>query len=250
MTEPSTTLTFRDRMLAFVPRWLRTGTAARILYAIALHFDVIADLFVEAVRKRFGQADAYDALPYIGADRKMFRGPNESDAQYSARLATWLDAHQLKGNPYVLLQQLYLYYAPNNFQIDLVYASSGLQFSIDVNGAITYSFTGWREPDGNTARWARWRLFFHWPTPVQNDGFWFSPGLWDDSGVWDSNLTVEQVAEIRTIPNAWNAGHALGLVMLFSGEIEFWDTPTGLWDDGLGLTWNDVYNGVATVGLA
>jgi len=230
MTSP----TFRDRLASFVPRWLKRGTAAKLLYAFGVHFDLVGDLLVEAVRKRFPEPNSYDALPYIGADRKIIRGPNEPSDVYASRLATWLDAHRLRGNPYVLLEQLYLYYAPNNFPIELVYASSGLQFSLAVDGTITYAFTAWREPDGDLARWARWRLFYHWPVPIPPAGQWDSlTETWDlPATLWDSGLSAEQAAEVLAVPQAWNAAHCLGTVVLLSPGAELWDFPASTWDDG------------------
>lgn len=229
MTTPL--VSFRQRLAQFVPRWLKNGTAARILYAISVHFDVLADLVVEAVRKRFPVPDSYDALSFIGADRKMLRGPSESDEVYASRVVTWLDAHATRGNPYTLLNQLFLYYAPNNFAIELVYASTGLQFAMAVNGTITVSITPWRHPDGDLPRWARWRLVYHWPDTIPDPGLWDEADVWDSDGIWDSSLSPITVEEIKSIPTEWNAAHCIGEVELVNGTTSPWDESPALWDD-------------------
>jgi hypothetical protein len=148
---------------------------------------------------------------------------------YAARLLRWLDDHKTRGGPYAMLRQLQLFWAAAPFAIDLVY-ESGKRFHSTLGGAITES-TGspW---DGDTARWARWWLIFDWPGTVTDDGIWSDPGTWDDTGTWDTSLTVAEVAEIRLVPNEWNAAHALGYITLRIGGAETWDVPADTWADG------------------
>lgn len=244
----TTKISFASRILQIVPRWLKTGTAARILWTIGLHCDAIADLVVYAVRKRFPVAGAFDALPLIGTERKMIRGPAETDEVYASRLATWLDAHKLRGNPYALLQQLHLYYAPNNFPIELVYASSAFQFKLAVDGTITWGYSNWEEPDGDTARWSRWRLIYHWPDTLPPPDIWDGPGAWDSFGVWDTSLSPEIIQQIKAIPEAWNAAHCEGCkVILVNGTPDTWD-GVDTWDAG--GPWTSDYDAVVEIAIA
>lgn len=239
---------FRSR-IERLPRWLKASISGRILYAIFLHLDVLIDLCRDALRKRFPLIENYDVLPLIGADRKIIRGPFETDETYVSRLPTWLDVHKTRGGPYALLEELYKYYAPNNFKIELVYASTGLRFTLGVDGSITVDTTTWRESDGNLARWARWRLFYYWPTAVNDDGTWADVGTWSDGGVWDSGLTADEVASLRAVPQAFNAAHCFGVITLLGeGLGVLWDYPIGIWDEG--MLWDEgVSSGVATVSI-
>jgi len=240
---------FRGRLIDRVPTWLKGTIIMRVLYTIALHIDVVGDLVKAALTKRFQTPDNYDALNYLGQDRKMIRGPAESDATYAARLSTWLDAHRTRGGPYALLRQLYLYYAPNNFPIELVYGSTGLRFLLDTSGNITDDRIAWRSPDSNLAQWARWYLFYHWPTPVPAPGVWDDGALWDDGGVWDSGFDAETVAQLVAIPKAWNAAHCLGTIYVMSPGAELWNYPPSIWDDG--GTWNQGAGAnVAVIGIS
>jgi hypothetical protein len=206
------------------------------MYAMAVHADALGDSIAAAVKSRFPNYYSAESLPYIGRDRKISRGRAEADAVYASRLNRWLDDHQTRGGPYAMLAQVYAHFATAPFAVDLVYFS-GRRFQMDVAGAVStrddYSWT----PDTDTARWARWWLFYYWPTEILSDGIWDDAGTWSDGGVWDSDLTAANVSDLRLVPREWNAGHAMGIVVLLSGDLELWDYPAGTWDDS-GL-WTD-----------
>lgn len=224
-----TLITFRDSILKAVPRWLRFGIAARLLYSIAILCDATADAVVAAVRRRFPGLDgASDALGIIGRERRIRRGRNEPDTNYTPRLRQWLTSHRNRGGPFAMLGQLGAFYAQTPFTITLVYRS-GRQFIRDVAGNITYSIIPWA-PDALPLKWARWWLYYQWPDVVTSDGVWGDPGTWGDGGVWGSSLTPQDVADLRLIPQEWNAGHTFGRVVLLVGS-ETWGVPVGTWGD-------------------
>lgn len=227
----STTVTFRDTLRdKLSPPWLRGTIGEKVMYALGVHADALGDAVAAAVKMRFPNYYSAESLPYIGRDRKISRGRIETDATYATRLNRWLDDHATRGGPYALLKQVVAYFAPASFAVDLVYFS-GRRFQIDANGVVaTRDNIAW-VPDGNAAQWARWWLFYYWPDEILSDGLWSDAGTWDDGGVWDSDLTTQQVEEIRLVPREWNAAHALGNVVLLSGDLELWDYPDGTWDD-------------------
>ncbi len=230
-----TTRTFRDSIRELSPPWLRTLISEKVMYAIGVQADALGDAVAAAVKTRFPNVYSGESLPYIGRDRKILRGRNETNAVYASRLNRWLDDHATRGGPYALLAQLYAHLAPASFAIDLVYAS-GRRFRMDANGVVsTRDDVGTWVPDADTAKWARWWLFYAWPTPVAADGIWSDPGIWDDGGVWDSDLTVSEVTDLRAVPKEWNNGHSFGRIVLLSGDVELWDYPEGTWDDPGGI---------------
>jgi hypothetical protein len=108
----------RETILQIVPRWLRNGDAARVLYTVGLHADALADWVTMAVRSRFPGAPntAPDALPTIGRDRKILRNTTglvasglESDKQFAWRLQDWFAHHKTRGNAYAFLSALHAY---------------------------------------------------------------------------------------------------------------------------------------------
>jgi hypothetical protein len=213
--QPQTALiTFRDTIRKLVPSWLRGRIGGGILYAIAVQMDALADAVVAAVKVRFPGLYSFESLPILGRDRRIRRGRLEPDAIYAVRLRRWLDDHRRRGGPYALLAQVHAFYAQNPFEVELRYFS-GRRFEMDADGNVTRGDLVW-SPPGNPAAWARWWLYYQWPDPVDDDGLWSDPGTWDDGGVWDSNLSAQDVRDIRLVPREWNAAHAIGRVVIVS----------------------------------
>lgn len=223
-------VTFRTQLSQSLPWWLRGWLGGRLAYAIGIQLDVLADMVGDAVGLRFPRAAQPDALGAIGQDRKIPRGRAESATTYVVRLRRWLDDHRTRGGPYAMLAQLHAFWAAASMTIVLAYAL-GTTFSMATSGVITVGSVS-----GGGA-WARWWLWFSWPVAVLADGLWGSGGSWDDGGVWDSNLSPNDVADIRCVPTAWNAAHCNGQVVVMSPGAELWDYPAGLWSDA--GTWGD-----------
>lgn len=198
--------TYRDSIRKICPPWLQNGFAEAILYSIAVQVDAFGDALVAGVKQRFPGYYSFEALPLIGRERRIRRGIAETDATYAARLTRWRLDHRRRGGPYALLSQLFAYYAPNNFPIELVY-QSGRRFSMDTSGVVTRDDIVWG-PDSLTTLWARWWLFFH------TDAF--------------GTPTDDQIADIKIVPREWNDGHSLGYVVLLPAGAELIDYP----DDG------------------
>lgn len=222
-------ITFRDTIREISPRWLRNGFAQKFLYSLGIHMDLLGDAAASGVKKAFPlDVNSGDSLGAIGRNRKIERGPNEPDATYSGRLVTWLDRHRTRGNPYTLLQEWHEFWAATPFTVDLVY-QSGKRYHMALDGTVTVSFgPTW---DDDTTDWARWWIVIDWPSAVNADGLWSSPGTWDDGGVWDCDVPLTTIMDLRTIPNAWNAGHCIANIVLRAAGIELWDFPLGPWSD-------------------
>lgn len=237
--------TFRDRVRDSVPPWLRHGVAEKVLYSIAIHLDGLADALTAGVKMRFPGLYSGESLPVIGRERRIRRGRVEVDAVYASRLTRWLDDHRRRGGPYALLAQLHASFAPENFPIDLVYYPSTVlgtpararRFQMDVDGNVVRDDVYWL-PDNDAVHWARWWLLYFWPDARAADGIWDDPGEWDPDpdeiqplGVWDSDLTPQEVADLRLVPRDWNAQHPFGYIVLLVPGAELWDYPPGEWDD-------------------
>jgi hypothetical protein len=206
--------TFRDTIKKVSPTWLKTGVAETLLYAIAVTLDALGDGVAAGVKLRFPGMYSAESLPVIGRERRIRRGRFEPDSTYANRLIRWLDDHRRRGGPYALLAQLHAQYAPANFSIELRYAS-GRSFVMNLDGSVMRGDVVWTPP-GDPARWARWWLFYQWPTAIDGDGVWGDPGTWGDGGVWGSNLTPVEIRDLRLVPREWNAAHAIGRLVLIS----------------------------------
>lgn len=243
MTE-TTIMTYRATGNKTLPRWLRkgfdgpVGIAGKVMYALFIVIDDCASMLIAGVKRRFpGYLGEYDSLPLIGAQRRIARGPLETDAGYAARLIPWLDCHRTRGGPYAMLAQLYGFWS-GAFQIALVY-TSGKRFLLHTDGTITRDYiAGWAgygvDSMGRTL--AQWKLFFQWPTAIGNDGLWGSVGstgnaFWGDGGIWGVDLTAAQVQNLLLVPTEWNAAHTHGTVCLLPPSV--WPDTSHWQDPGL-----------------
>lgn len=219
--------TFRDALRRITPRWLATGLAEKILYAIGLHLDGIGDGCADGVKKRFPEP-ADDSIDKIGRDRSILRGPTELATDYGARMKTWLDDHRNRGGPYALLDQTGRFWL-EVYDLSLLYASGTRFDRAKVTGIVTRatSIAGF----GSVLGWANWWLVFTWTPTLATDGIWSDSGLWDDAGTWDSSLSLEDANNLKLVPTAWNTAHAKGRVVLLHDGAELWGLPVGLWGD-------------------
>lgn len=224
---------FRDTIRQVSPRWLRSGLAEKILYAVFVHADLIGQGTVDGVAQRFPDAAFPDALSLLSADRRINRGPSEGASVFAARLKRWLDDHRVRGGPYPLLHQTGLFWN-NAFDLVLIY-TSGRKFTRDTSGTITRGELASGDVSGSADGWPNWWLVFTGLEGAE-DGLWQDPGTWSDGGTWDTELSVETVENLRTVPRNWNAAHAIGHLLLMSGSSELWDYPEGTWDEP-GGTW-------------
>lgn len=230
--------TLRDTLAQIVPRWLQGTIGARLLFSIGVQLDALLDWSADGIKARFpGHPDqGPDALSLVGSERRIRRGPTETDAGYAARLLTWWDDHKHRGNPFALMSQFARYWDPGGSSLDfhLLY-ESGQRFIRTLGNIFgpQDGVTPLGSPfDSNVAQWARWWLVVEWPTGIGVDGLWSDPGVWDDGGTWDTNLSVATVDDIRVVPTEWNAAHCLGNVILLSPGSDLWDVPVGgLWSD-------------------
>jgi hypothetical protein len=222
---------YRDSLRRVLPWWLQNGIAGKIVFALGAQFDGFGDAIVEAVKRRFPDAQWADSLPLIGRDRKIRRGSAEPDQIYAARLRRWLDDHRTRGNPYAMLAQLHAYYAQAPFLIELIY-KSGRRYSMALDGSVTRDTTTFG--DGSNAQWARWWLIYHWPTTINIAGKWGSSGAkWGKNnniwGVDPASLSRTQVEDLRLVPTEWNAAHCQGMIILLGPDKRIWGYPLRKW---------------------
>lgn len=229
--EPNTVETYRDDLKRDSVPWLATGYAEKYLYAFGLHIDIFGDAVIAAVKHRFPGLYTYEALGLIGRERRINRGRIEDDPTYAGRLIRWLTDHRVRGGPYALLAQSAAHYAPALFPMDLAYVS-GRRFQITPAGiakieagapidSVIERNDVAMHADSKVDRWARWWLFYY-------------TDQWVDTPPDDDEL-----ADIRLIPQAWNAAHCIGTIILFPSTAELWNWPTGhTWNES--GTWNVV----------
>lgn len=191
---------FRELFLGLVPSWLRDGDGARLLYSIGLLFDGFAERMRLSQEASDPSTAPSDALPYIGRDRRIVRGRNESNAAYAARLVRYLDDHRTQGNPYALMDQLYAYLQTECVTLRTV-DRRGNWYERALDGTRTCTITGteWEWDDLDLSHWARF-----WVIIFSDEGPWDIE--WDPTGSGGAVTTTashEEVTTVREIIRAW-----------------------------------------------
>lgn len=224
-------LHFRDAPRRLTAWWLARpeSTTGKMLWAFGTMLDGLVEMQDAALRHRFPGLYSFESLPLLGRERRIRRGPNESAEVYASRLPRWLDDHRRRGGPYAMLEQVRAYWAPVAFTVELIYRT-GRRFTMEPGESIVLDDVPY-DYDTQPTKHARWWLFYAWPDGVGDDGIWDDTGTWSDGGVWDSDLTPDDVENIRAIPTEWNNARCFGEVVLLSGDRELWDYPIGTWDD-------------------
>lgn len=242
--------TFRDSAWNLSPPRLRTDVAAKMVYALfALPFDAMAQAATEAVRARFPDLAPEDALPYLGRDRGIARGPKEPSTSYRARLLLWLDTWRGAGVGRTLLDQLAAYVLPATCRMRLI-TQAGLVYTREADGTFSIARAGgtWNW-DGDASSWARFVVVIYpgadlwtegptWGDAALWGGGWGSPGY-----TWGTTATPEQVAGIRAIVRDWKPAASLceSIIVAFdpaSFDAAMTNWPDGLW--GIGTKWDAV----------
>ena len=100
--------------------WLLRSVSHRLIWNVALVLDASKEKAKQGTLARFPGVGTPDALPAIGRDRLIERGPTESDTSYSERLASAFDTWRTAGNAHTLLRGLLAYFSPGALPIRVV----------------------------------------------------------------------------------------------------------------------------------
>jgi hypothetical protein len=234
---PAASTNFRASVKKISPPWLQGPEGYRLLYSIAFQLDFIAEYLRLGVLERMPGQCTEQALPAIGADRKMLRGFREGNAGYASRLSTAFETWRLAGNARTLLTELAAYFAPSPPKIRIV--TPGRQqdsteftdwWTLD-NGVFSYhrqtpANWDWDSTDGISHRGRFWIIVYN------NEGF--TPWYWGDGHFWgggqswgyEEEFTENFAADARRFIFQWKAA---GSQAWRSGGIIVTDDQA-LWD--------------------
>lgn len=205
--------TFRDSLERLAPPWLRGPWGQRFLWLFGIQLDVLAESRKQAELARYPGVGHPDALPYIGADRKIVRGFFESEANYARRCLTWLDDHRTRGNAVAMFRQLRGLLHPQAIMIRTVDNSGNWNtWELDSTALVRHrtidgdGITEW-DWDGNTSHWWRFWLILYSPP---GGGPWnvrtIGQGL-IGQGLIGTDATAEQRDTLRAVVKDWKPEH-------------------------------------------
>lgn len=188
---------FRGILTRVVPRWLKGPNAQSILYTIGACTDAIGETLLAGLYARLPghSAGTSEALPYLGRDKGITRGPSETDAAYALRVSKALDSWSTAGNVYTLIAQLREWWAPYYRPFRIV-TNSGVWYDVAPDGTVTKTATSpnnWNW-DGHPERWFRFWIIFAAAPFVR----WM---IGDGHRIGMSGLTIGS-----TMPSFWYAG--------------------------------------------
>ena len=220
-------MNFRRTIMSLGPKWLvrevtklASGRTKehdnRALYAIATLLDLVMARVELGVRYSIPGQGPADARAQIGRDKRVIRGPSESDTAYDARLTSAFGDQKRKGLSEALLDQVANFFAPYKIIVRLVDNQvAGNWVTRDVDGTFDYShYQAGNWTWDETPRWWRyWIIIYPGETGVFTDA-----GNWgdDDGDVWGDDqktigttLTADEVEALNQIVLTWRPGGIL-----------------------------------------
>lgn len=265
---------YRDYLVQLAPPFLRGPNGTAYLEAHGEQIDEVLSDVKTAVKQRMPTECEADALPYIGSERQIDRGPNDTDETYAERLRRAWERWAIAGSPTGILLALYDQgYTPTNGAPTLV-QQNGLAHRLESpDTAVPAGTTSVEIPDrDDLVRWitllgpnpaiggnqplaagvTEWWSFDATSLDAESNqyngrfGLLFPelPSGWTtptDPPVADP--TLEEVNMIRRLVNRWRPGtrRFMGIWVLASGLMWGWP-PDMAWGDP-GLVWGgDVVN--------
>ena len=196
------------------------SVSGSFMYLCGLAMDALVDKMQQGIRARFPGIGTPTALPYIGSDRGIVRGLQETDAQNSARLAAWLDSWQRAGSARAVLQQA-LGYVGDTVRARTVDDSHNWNTYVPgddpaVYGPAVNSFvSNWNwdnegdpHPVGVNAWWRWWLVLYSTSTSgadwAGDEGTWGDGDVWGDATKsWGLGLPSTVWGTLRGIVRQW-----------------------------------------------
>jgi hypothetical protein len=226
-----------DGPAALDPPWLQDHVGGTILRSFRTVLDALGARTVEAVKLGMPGVCPPTALGYIGNDRNIERGPNQTPAGYGRQLSVAFDTWANAGGARTTLTQLRAFFAPADGQVMRIVSNRAVWHEINPStGVVTRTAVGtnWNW-DGLPYRWRDWVIID--ATGLWAIDIWDAAGNWDDGGVWDSDMTEAQALALNAIAKKWKPADVLTQVIVTfdPGLFERTDTlatnPNGLGPD-------------------
>jgi hypothetical protein len=246
------------------PKWLVRETTTlpdgtviehenRALYAIVTVFDELSERVRLGVEARFPGLGASDARAQTGRDRRVLRGPAESDDAYDGRQIRAVDDQRVKGSPDALLEQVFGYLSPFAVRLRTV-DNSGNWVTRDPDGTITRNYyeANWGWDDQPISRvWGRyWLIIYPGATGLCTDAgvYGTSDGqVYGEAGAtWGTSLSQDQVSALRQLAIEWRPEGVMPQWIIIAFDDASFDpaTPPGApLPDGLWGPWGQPADG-------
>lgn len=216
----------RDGVKQISPPWLCTGVNERYVYNLGLADDVLLEKMNQAMRAHMPGLGTPSALPIIGLDRLLSKGPLESNASFARRLTFSYDAWQHAGSRFAVMSQAMTYvagFAITNVNqvprcVDVSASASGTYATWDTyfntddilkapnHQRVTTTNWNW---DGQYLWWRAWLvMFFDAGSILGPEDVWGNSDSWGDAGgSWGFNIDASFFTTFRILIRLWKSAN-------------------------------------------
>lgn len=239
---------FRDAARKVITPWLGDRpngltVGFRYIWSVVSTFDVFATMAEEALQAPIPGVGDPSAFPYIGSNRALRRAQSETDAEYTARLTTWLDRARQWGSMLAVARSIHEYLA--NRPRVRIYNRAGACYEIaETTGTVTVyapGTTAWdwdslSNPERAGYWWDLWICVY--PTQWADQGTWGDGRLWGrnhgDAGIGHLTSRVEYDA-IRADVEQYKSAHSHVRAIIWTSDATLFDPtdpttqPDGTW---------------------
>lgn len=230
------TIQWRDALRRIVPVWLSDRRASglvvgfSLLWSIAALLDAASEMVLQGFWARLPGRGTPTALPKLGADRRTFRSPSDTDATFAARLVRWLQRWEGAGNAIALAREL-REYLPSHGMIRIV-TRGGHWVTVTAGGVVSwadYPFVWDYDSISNPERSAYWSEFWVivYGPDFASGGTW-GAGTWgDEPKAFGQDVSLSVVDTARAVIDDWKAAHARCRAVIWTLNAADFDPTNG-----------------------
>ena len=244
-------MSITDAIDAITPAsWMQGDVFRALKGSIALVIDAMIERQRQGIIARMPTYGTPTALPLIGADRVMPRGPGETDAIYAERLRRAFSSYRRAGLPAILLTQLRAFVQAGYSAVAYVVNGSSQWLTLGADYSERYDPTPSWDWDGDTSPWHTWVILAPSADGTtawqQSTVTWGDGTKWGDSS-WNWGLTGMGdafVASLKRLARQWMSAHASleGIIVALDATTY---QPGGTLPDGTQGHWHKLSAGVA-----
>lgn len=269
--KPTGKPSIRDAVKEFSPKWFQTGVAEKFFYSCALTLDALNEKLREAMMLHIPTYGSPSALPFLGADRVLTKGPSESDTSFAIRLKYAYDDWQHAGSDWAVMRQGLAILTPFAPRAEIVSQNSGVvagsTWSVYPAGASTLlqparvvPVAAWNWDTGatdtpyNFGYWRFWLVLFATapqafaaPAPFKFGTAGVKIGLRPDASI-GLNIPSSTVKSVQAVLALWKTANSWCRWMIISFDDTLFD-PTQPADNvhnpnGTFGNWGKIVSGV------
>lgn len=223
-------INLRDAIRSFVPVWLSDRVqlgltrAFAFIYSLVTPQDAVLEHTTQAVQARFPGVGTNTALPYLGNDREVLRGPTETEEAYVARLQNWLYYAKRRGSRECIARMIHEF-LPGNPKVRVI-SRSGAWTTIDTAGVLTeeylpgsWNWDGNSHPERASSTWDIWIVIYQSHYSVAPN---WGTGSWGGPNCLGIAMPREVFADlVRTISIAKSAHSIVRSILITSNVNDF-----------------------------